>query len=195
MIDGMGRIPFFVSTLLAFALVATVLAVALLAGLIAPGGQVAVASPTPASSSGFPSSAPTATPVVTPEPTLPPTPTPFPSGGGTYLVQPGDYLTLIADNVHVPWQLIAEANNIQGPDYVIVPGQLLIIPAIPVPSGVSDYYVVEPGDTIIAIAALYDVDATALADFNNVVDWNSIRPGDILYIPGPGWTPLPTANP
>ncbi len=78
---------------------------------------------------------------------------------------------------------------------MIIPGQVLIIPVIPQPSGGADYYVVESGDTIIAIAAQYDVDPTDLADFNNVADWNSIRPGDILYIPAPGWTPLPTANP
>jgi len=53
-------------------------------------------------------------------------------------------------------------------------------------------YVVQSGDTITGIANKVGVDPTDLADFNNIANWNSIRVGDILYIPGPGWTPLPT---
>jgi len=187
---------FLVSTLLAFALAATVLAAALLVGLFPAGpGGVAVATRTPGASVVFtpvPSTA-TAPPTLAPTPTL--VPTPVPPGGSTYTVQPGDSLSLIGTQFNIPWQLIAEANSIAGPDYVIVPGQVLIIPAIPVPSDGSDFHVVQSGDTITAIAQQFDVDPTDLADFNNIADWNSIRVGDILYIPGPDWqTPLPEAS-
>ena len=47
-------------------------------------------------------------------------------------------------------------------------------------------------DTITGIAQQAGIDPTDLADFNNIADWNSIRVGDILYIPGSDWqTPLP----
>lgn len=190
------RMPFLVSTLLAFALAATVLAAALLVGLFPSGpGGVSVATTRPPTASGAFTPAP-----VTPSPgaTLAPTPTSgptaIPPGGGTYTVQTGDSLSLIGLQFGVPWQQIAQANGIAGPDYVIVPGQVLIIPAVAAPTDGADFHVVQSGDTITAIAQEFDVDPTDLADFNNIADWNSIRVGDILYIPGPGWTPLPEAS-
>jgi LysM repeat protein len=190
----MARISFLVSTLLAFALAAVVLAAALLVGLFPSGsGGVANGSPRPTISfAPFTPPPASATPAPTVEITEPPDATIDPSQGGTYTVQPGDFLSGIGDRVGVPWQLIAEANNIEPPDYVIVPGQVLIIPAIPVPSEGADFYVVQSGDTITGIAQQAGIDPTDLADFNNIADWNSIRVGDILYIPGDDWqTPLP----
>jgi len=122
-------------------------------------------------------------------------PTIDPGQGGTYTVQLGDSLSLIGLEFGIPWQLIAEANGIPPPDYVIVPGQVLIIPAIAVPTDGADFHVVQSGDTITGIAQEAGVDPTDLADFNNIADWNSIRVGDILFIPGPDWqTPLPEAS-
>ncbi len=191
----MARISFLVSTLLAFALAAVVLAAALLVGLFpsSPGG-VANGSPRPSFSFAPVTFPPEATPTAAPtiEITAPPDATIDPTVGGSYEVQPGDFLSGIGEKVGVPWQLIAEANNIEPPDYVIVPGQVLIIPAIPVPSEGADFYVVQSGDTITGIAQQAGIDPTDLADFNNIADWNSIRVGDILYIPGSDWqTPLP----
>ena len=72
---------------------------------------------------------------------------------------------------------------------------MLIIPAIAVPTGGDEFYVVQSGDNITSIANQYGVSPTELADFNNVADWNSIQVGDILYIPGEDWeTPLPEAT-
>ena len=195
MIGRMGRISFLVSTLLAFALAATVLAAALLVGLFPTGpGGVSVATTRPPSTGGLQTAAPSASP----EPTLAPTPTapptPVPPGGGTYTVQPGDSLSVIGLQFGIPWQQIAEANGIAGPDYVIVPGQVLIIPAI-VPTDGAEFHIVQSGDTITGIAQEFGVDRTDLADFNNIADWNSIRVGDILFIPGADWeTPLPEAS-
>jgi len=44
-----------------------------------------------------------------------------------YTVQPGDYLVLIGQKFGVPWQSIAQANNIQSP-YVLYVGEKLLIP-------------------------------------------------------------------
>jgi LysM repeat protein len=187
---GRMRMSFLVSTLLAFALAASVLAAALLVGLFPSGGGVAVATTKPPTTPG-PSLLLTPTPLPT---VAPPTPEPTIDlgQGGTYTVKPGDSLSIIGERVGVPWMLIAEANGIVGPDYVIVPGQVLIIPAVVVPTAGADFYVVQSGDTITAIAEQFGVSPTDLADFNNIADWNSIQVGDIVYIPGPGWTPRPT---
>ena len=184
---------FLVSTLLAFALAATVLAAALLVGLFPTGpGGVAVSTTPPPRPAVSPTGAPS-TPSPEPPVVATPTaePTGVPAGGTTYTVQPGDSLSVIGQRFGVAWQLIAQANGIAGPDYVIVPGQVLVIPEPAEPTAGAEFHVVEPGDTITGIALQDGVDATDLADFNNIADWNSIRVGDILYIPGPGWTPLP----
>ncbi len=44
-----------------------------------------------------------------------------------YIVQPGDYLSLIGQKFGVSWQSIAQANGIQSP-YIIYPGEKLTIP-------------------------------------------------------------------
>ena len=190
----MGRNSFLVSLMLVLAAAALVAAGALYFDILPGGGGVAKASPT-AQPSGL----------VVPTPTPPPTPLPTemasliptaePTPGGTYVVQSGDSLSIIGDKFGIPWLMIAEANGIAGPDYIIQVGQELTIPTLPQPSDGSQVYVVQSGDTITAIAAQFSISATDLADFNSLVDWNAIRPGDLLYIPGPGWTPRPTGSP
>jgi LysM repeat protein len=185
------RFSFLVSSLMAVALAGTVLAAAVMVGLV-PTGPASGPTSTPAPASQQ-ASQPTPTESVTeaPSPTVPPTAVP-PSAGGTYVVQVGDTLTGIADAVGVPWELIAQANNIQGPDYIIQVGQILTIPVPPTTSPDANTYVVKEGDTITAIALQFGVDASDLADYNNIANWDDIKVGQVLYIPGPGWTPLPT---
>jgi len=194
MIAPMSRLPFLVSVLLAFALTATVISAAFFFGLVP--GQIgsSSASPTP-SASIAPSSLDIETPSPLPTEAPSPTPTTQPTAGGTYVVEPGDFLSGIGLKFGIPWQMIAEANGIEGPSYTIIPGQVLVIPTLPTPSDGGDVYVVQAGDNITAIANQFGIDPTDLADFNNLADWNSIHPGDILYIPGPGWTPRPTETP
>jgi len=188
------RTSFLVTALLALAAVATVVGAAFYFNVVPSGGGVASASQTPQRSLVPQSFAvPSATPTVSASPTVAP-PTAQPTAGGTYVVQAGDFLSGIGLKFGIPWQLIAEANNIPPPDYVITPGQTLIIPVIAPPSDGSQVYVVVAGDNITNIATKFKVDPTDLADFNNIVDWNSIQVGQVLHIPGPGWTPLPSAK-
>ena len=190
------RIPFIVSLLLALAAVGAALGLAFYMNLITiPAGSVATASQTPRGSFEAPSFA--ATP--SPSPSVAPTASPVPSAsfapGGTYTVKPGESLSLIADKVGVPWILIAQANNIQGPDYIVQVGQVLIIPISTEPTPGGDVYVVQLGDTITGIANKVGVDPTTLADFNNIVDWNTIQVGQIIYVPkDANATPLPTPS-
>ena len=194
----MFRLSLITSVLLAFALTAALVGLGFFTGILpAPRGATA-GSPSPRAS-GLAVVSPTPS-VATAEPTQAPTAEPSVTAGDTYIVQPGDFLSGIGEKLGVSWQLIAQANGIEGPDYTIIPGQELIIPAAgaqPSSSGGldGDTYIVQPGDSVIGIAEEVGVDPTDLADFNNLGDWNSIQPGQVLYIPGPGWTPRPLESP
>jgi LysM repeat protein len=91
--------------------------------------STATASPTPteapASVSPTPPATPVPTPAPTPAPTVAPTPAPTPAPQ-TYVVQPGDTLTLIAQRFGTTVEALQQANGIQGD--IINVGQVLIIP-------------------------------------------------------------------
>lgn len=197
----MFRLSFITSILLAFALTAALVGLGFYTGILpAPRGATA-GSPSPRPS-GLGVVSPTPS-VATAEPTQPPTPEPSATGGTTYTVKEGEFLSGIGEKLGIPWQLIAEANDIPPPDYRIQVGQVLIIPAAgslpsaaPSGGGVDgDTYTVQPGDSVIGIAEELGVDPTDLADFNNLADWNSIQPGQVLLIPRPGWTLRPLESP
>ncbi len=191
----MARLSFLVSVLLVFALTAMVIAGAFYLGLL-PSSGGAKPSPSPRPTTvAFATPTPDVTPTAVPSEEPSPTPTEQPTPGGTYVVQPGDFLSGIGDKFGVPWELIAQANNIEGPNYIITPGQELIIPLPETACGDYEAYTVKSGDNIIDIATQLDVDWTDLADFNNIENVNDIRPNDILCVPKPGWTPLPTQSP
>jgi LysM repeat protein len=78
----------------------------------------------------------TPNPTLTPYPTptyLPPTPTPAPTAMPTpvtYVVQPGDWLTIVAQRFNLSQESIIAANNIADPNHIEV-GTVLIIPVTP----------------------------------------------------------------
>jgi LysM repeat protein len=84
----------------------------------------------------------------------------------------------------VPWALIAEANEILPPDYVIQVGQTLVIPLPGESPEGPPTYVVQPGDTITGIAFELGVDPTELADLNELENWDEIYAGQVLLVPG-----------
>ena len=112
-------------------------------------------------------------------PTLPP-PAPGPI---TYVVQPGDNLYRISLKFQVPIEAIIAVNRIINPWYIRA-GQILIIPAgvPPVPPPMRSY-VVQPGDTVWAIAAMFRVTPWAIISLNNLVNPNLIFVGQTLLIP------------
>lgn len=137
---------------------ARLIAVALLAALLVVGGGPVISAigpvvqsligsaesetPSPSSEasastapseSPLPTATPTATPSATPTPTPAPTASPSPTSGSgaTYVVRPGDGLYSIACSLSIgcgDWKVLADLNNIPGPDYVIKPGQVLKLP-------------------------------------------------------------------
>jgi LysM repeat protein len=194
-----------VAVLLLVAVVATSVAAALALGLVPPltGGPtpsptptgVAVSTTPPASPS--PSTSPSPVPSATPQPS-PSTPAPSeprPTPGGTYIVREGDTLFTIGELFGVPWELIAQANNLVEP-YYIYPEQELIIPA-PDASGdpCQRTYVVQPGDTFYDIAYELAVSPEELAALNGIEDINDIQAGQVLLVPGGDDCPSPSVSP
>jgi LysM repeat protein len=144
----------------------------------------------------------TATITVTPEPSL----TPTPEGPVTYIVEPGDTLSSIAEKFNVDVFLLMAANDISDADQLFV-NQELTIPAAdyelptatPLPGtlfpGQEIQYRVQPGDTLESIAAQFNSTADAIAERNEIEDPNAIGVGDVLIIPVNIATPTPTFTP
>ena len=186
------RLSLVVNILLVFAIATAIIGAGLFMNLLAVPGGTASATTQPPNTGPLPTFTPTPSPLATETPTAEPTVRPSP--GGTYIVQTGDTLSTIAAQFGLSYIAIAEANNIPPP-YIIHVGDELLIPIPESPCGDYQAYTVVSGDFVIKIAQQFGVDPTELADFNHLENWNSIRPGDILCIPQPGSTPLPTSTP
>ena len=107
----------------------------------APTREVLTVAPATTGSAQFPTGAPTTPPPVTPTPTNTPTPrptaTPTPAPTKTpqeYEIQPGDSLSLVAEQFGLTTDELAEFNNIEDPN-AIQAGQIILIP--PPSSGAS----------------------------------------------------------
>lgn len=123
--------------------------------------------------------------------------------GETYIVQSGDSLVKIAARYGVSVNSLAAINGITNPALVYV-GQRLVIPAagssLPMPSRPSSdagTHVVSAGENLYRIALRYGLTTADLAAANSISNYDSIRAGQILRIPGrstapglpaPGWT-------
>ena len=101
-----------------------------------------------------------------------------------YTVQRGDTLRTIAARFGTTWQAIAAANNLANPNLIHV-GNVLVIPGTggPVQPPPTRWYVVQPGDTLMRIAARYGVDIWSIARANNILNLNVIYVGQTLAIP------------
>lgn len=142
---------------------------------------------------------PTALPSSTPLPTatpLPPTNCPPPVGWILISVQPYDTLESLAARFRVtPYQL-AQANCL--PTNNLEPGYNIYVPlpstALPIscgaPFGWVRVYIVQPGDTLYYIAALYGISLSELQSANCLFS-TVIMPDNILWVPNvPIITPM-----
>lgn len=147
--------------------------------------------------------APTGTPVEmltpspeaswTPTPMPSPTPIPTPAAETVYVVQPGDTLYSVALRFGTTVQAIIAANDLSDPDFVWV-GQRLIIPgvpsitptSVPTPTPAVIMYIVQPGDTLYTIAAMYDTSVEAIVRANDLADPSYIWVDQRLVIPSEG---------
>lgn len=139
----------------------------------------------------------------------------------TYIVQPGDTLSGIAQRFDVSMQEIIEANNIVNPNFIYV-GQELIIPSDdggpppPSPTGTAPppdptgtppppggdctfTYTVQAGDTLARIALRFNVPIGEIIALNGIANPNFIYVGQQLLIPDSdcddGTPPPPTSTP
>lgn len=165
---------------------------------------VAYQTPTPTATltpSPFPTATPTSTP--TPTPTATPTPEVF-----TYRVQRGDTLLSLAAKFNTTVEAIKLVNNLTSDE--IQWGFDILIPVGPVgtgeggapeptetvlPTGGLETYVVQSGDTLEAIAAMFRTTVLALMEANDISRPEELRAGQELIIPGGTPTPTPTKTP
>lgn len=104
---------------------------------------------------------------------------------GTVTVRPGQTLSQIASQLHTSVGALVAANGLTDPDRILA-GQLLEIPggsggAGPAP---GTAVVVQPGQTLSAIASRYGVSVAALVAANRLGDPNRLLAGAQLVIPG-----------
>jgi LysM repeat protein len=116
------------------------------------------------------------------------------------LVRPGDSLSAIGARLGVDWHSIASANGVDGPAYVIHPGQDLVIPGAGVPAPApappqGSVYTVRSGDSLSAIGARLGVSWRSIATANGISGpAYVIYPGQVLAIPGAGAAPAPAGR-
>lgn len=109
-----------------------------------------------------------------------------------YVVRTGDSLDKIATLYRTTVAAILGANSIPNPDILYV-GQLLVIPqtrsvvsdpvVVRPRQGYGKVYIVQPGDNLFAIAALFKRDIYAIARANRLLNLNAIYAGQALIIP------------
>ncbi|HNB54991.1 MAG TPA: LysM peptidoglycan-binding domain-containing protein [Anaerolineales bacterium] len=177
----------------------------------------ATETPTPTvTNTATSTSTPTPTSTETSTPTITFTPTfsaPF-----TYTVQDGDYLALIVEKFALgdngidlifllnPYN--AETGiGINPANPIIIPGQVILLPypgmplptATPVPPdlprGSKIEYIVKPGDSLSAIAALFNSTVEDIMKENNITNANALSAGQLLVIPVNMVTPTATRPP
>jgi peptidoglycan endopeptidase LytE len=135
----------------------------------------------------------------------------LPTSGSLHVVQEGDTLQAIADSYGVAVETVLEANGLDNPDS-LAPTQELVVPgAQPVTRGLlasrsgvrqqlplkPSTYVVQPGDSLGAIADRFGISVETMLWANDVDDPDSIQPGfeltvlpvsGVLYTVQPGDT-------
>ena len=147
--------------------------------------------------------------------------TPTATAGNTHVVAWGETLTGLAWRYGIPLATLAEANGLSISSQLLV-GQRLVIPAAaasPTPQATATsspaplvdqpselelaLYVVQPGDTLSAIATRLGLRAEDLAYANRITDPSLIRSGQALVVPAqalsgsaqPAATPTSTSEP
>lgn len=162
----------------------------------------------------------TNTPSITPSNTLPPVPTNSPSPQASLTFTPFPMLTptVIAQGggeplqaTLLPQQMTATAIIFgatvtaafqQGTNIAITSqpgdGQAGITPQVtvgPTQQFPDCDHLIQPGDKLGVIARTYNVQLAQLATYNNITNWDYIKAGDTIKIPGCGRIPTPTPTP
>jgi len=110
-----------------------------------------------------------------------PTPTPTPPAQNyiTYVIQPGDTLSGIAQRYGTTYQTLAALNGITNPN-LIYAGQTIRVPEDEAPA--ARYYTIQPGDTLSGIALKFGTTVSALQRLNGISNPNLIYAGNTIRI-------------
>lgn len=103
-----------------------------------------------------------------------------------YRVQPGDTVYALARRFYSTVEEITQANHLYPPvtdPYLIYPGQLLVIPSIPI-ARPPVLYLVSPGDVLFRIAQRFSTHVDLLAGINpEISNPDLIYPGQQVFVP------------
>lgn len=146
---------------------------------------------------------PTATPTITL--TLPPSDTPTPEGPLSYIVEEGDTLFSISQQFGVSMDALITANSLSAPDDILVGAELIIpsselelptdtpLPETLIPGSLIEY-VVKTGDSLQAIAELFNTTVEAIAEASEIDPDDILFVGTRLLVPINIITPEPTST-
>ena len=117
-------------------------------------------------------------------------------GDKSYVVQDGDYLAAIGLKFNVPWQKIAELNQIRDPN-AIFPGELLKIPEYhcfaQLPNDTNmEQYTVQANDDIVSIAEQLGLNWQNLAKVNCIESPYLLYSDQIILFPHYGGIAIST---
>lgn len=100
----------------------------------------------------------------------------------TYVIQPGNTLSGIAQRFGTSVRTLAELNGISDPDKIYA-GNTIRVPENGSSGGSAPvYYTIRPGDTLSGIALKYGTTVSALARLNGISDPDKIYAGDRIRI-------------
>jgi murein DD-endopeptidase MepM/ murein hydrolase activator NlpD len=105
-----------------------------------------------------------------------------PAGLTIHVVQRGENLFRIALDYGMTTQELAELNGILDVNNIQV-GQRLLVPSADA-APIAQTHTVQAGESLSAIAELYQVDMNMLIALNNLANANQIYPGQVLAITG-----------
>lgn len=105
---------------------------------------------------------------------------------GQYIVVRGDVLSKLAQKFGIKTKKLAKMNGLKIKAPLCV-GQIIKLPYEQkrIDALASAEYKVEEGDTLIAIAKMFDLDPKALVKFNKIKSNTTIRTGKVLKLPFP----------
>jgi LysM repeat protein len=107
-----------------------------------------------------------------------------PAGNSTYVVKSGDTLSAIAAKFGTTWQALHRANAalVRDPNVIEI-GWKLVIPRSSQEEGEGGTYVVQPDDTLGALAGDWGCSVDAIVRLNSISDPDLIRVGQRLRKP------------
>lgn len=111
---------------------------------------------------------------VTPEPDVP-------AGLTIHVVQRGENLYRISLAYNSSVAELVALNGLLDATRIDV-GQRLLVPGDEITAPAPQSHVVQPGETLLLIAELYDLDVEELSAQNDITDTNSIYPGQVLTV-------------